>query len=76
MNNETKLSGGQKHLLKLIANGADAEGWATVGKMVFPHVKDMLPNELAHLELVGNEGAGRARLTPAGQNVLNAMVWL
>lgn len=71
----TKLDAGQKHLLRLVMNGADAEGWAPVSKPVFPLVEKM-PRELVELEVVGDEGRGRARLTTEGENLMTAMEWL
>jgi hypothetical protein len=70
-----KLDAGQKHLLRLVAEGADAEGWAPVSKPVFPLV-EKLPGKLVELEAVGDEGRGRVRLTPAGESLLDAMAWL
>lgn len=71
----TKLDSGQKHLLRLIVEGADSEGWATVSKPVFPLV-EKLPSELVDLEAVGDEGRGRARLTTEGESLMAAMAWL
>ncbi len=71
----TKLDAGQKHLLRLVVEGTDAEGWAQVSKPVFPLVEKM-PRELVELEAVGDEGRGRARLTTEGENLMAAMAWL
>lgn len=71
----TKLDAGQKHLLRLVVEGADAEGWAPVSKPVFPLV-EKLPRELVELEQVGDEGRGRARLTEEGAGLMSAMAWL
>ena len=71
----TKLSSGQKHLLKLVMDDADAEGWTPVSKPVFPLI-EKLPSELVNLESVGNEGKGRAKLTEEGVAVMAAMAWL
>lgn len=76
MSDHTKLDAGQKHLLRLVRKGADAEGWAPVSAMVYPHAVKILPPELATTEPVGDEGRGRARLTPAGESLLDAMEWL
>lgn len=75
MSGSIKLDGLQKHLLSLIVQDADAEGWAAVGSFVFPSMAAM-PFELVELERVGNEGRGRARLTAAGQHVIDAMAWI
>lgn len=70
-----KLTPGQRHLLRLIVEGADTEGWAPVSAQVFPLARD-LPDELVCLESVGEEGAGRVRLTDMGNNLMMAMIWL
>ena len=70
-----KLDGGEKNFLRLIANGAAADGWAPVSKPVYPCVTKM-PHELVEFEPVGGEGRGRARLTAEGASVLRAMEWL
>ncbi len=72
----TKLDAGQKHLLRLVAQDSDAEGWTPVSKPVFPLINKTIPKELVDLESVGDEGRGRARLTDAGKNLLDAMAWL
>lgn len=71
-----KLTAGQKHLLRLIVNGANAEGWAPVSAAVMPVVKSQLSAELVTVEAVGNEGRGRAKLTPFGESLIAAMEWL
>jgi len=68
-----KLNAGQKHLLRLIVKDADAEGWTRISKTVFPVLQEM-PSELIDLEWVNDEG--RARLTPKGQSIIDAMAWL
>lgn len=75
MSEAIKLDGGQKHLLRLVVQDADAEGWAKVSKQVFP-LMEKVPSALIDLEHVGEEGAGRVRLTDEGQKVLDAMAWL
>ena len=72
----SKLDHGQKHLLKLTRRDADAEGWAKVSSFLYPHIKKSLPEELVTMELVGDDGSGRAKLTPAGNSLLDAMEWL
>jgi len=76
MPTETKLDSGQKHILKLIARDAGPDGWTPVSSQVFPLLQTTFPAELFDLESVGDEGRGRARLTLAGQGVLDAMAWL
>lgn len=71
-----KLDEGQRILLSLILKGADAEGWAPVSASVYSPLSKVMPRELVELEVVGDDGRGRARLTEAGANVLAAMEWL
>ena len=71
-----KLNSGQRHLLRLVKVGqACPDGWAPVSMQVFPLVK-ALPAELVELHSVGNDGRGRAQLTPKGGSILDAMDWL
>lgn len=70
-----KLDAGQKHLMQLIVQDADSDGWAPVSKPVFPLLEKM-PQALIELVPVGDEGRGRVRLTAEGRNVLNARKWL
>lgn len=70
-----KLTQGQKHILGLVVKGADAEGWAPVSALVMKIIK-LVPAELVTVEAVGDEGRGRAKLTPTGESLLAAMEWL
>lgn len=73
----TKLDSGQKHFLRLIEKGQQCpDGWAPVSRVLYPLVIKTLPAELVEHAPVGDEGRGRARLTQAGQNLLDAMAWL
>lgn len=73
---ETKLNAGQKHLLKLIAKEQECpDGWAPVSKPVYPLLQS-IPGGLVELHSIDNDGRGRARLTQAGQNLIDAMAWL
>ena len=74
-NMATKLDAVQKHLLRLVVEEADSEGWAQVSKPVFPLV-EKIPSELVEIEAVGDEGRGRARLTTEGESLMAAMAWL
>lgn len=75
MSSAEKLTAGQKNILALIRNGAKEDGWAPVSKVVAPlFTHGTMPKELFEFERVG-EG-GRARLTPTGNNVLDAMAYL
>lgn len=71
-----ELDGGQRHILRLIARDADGEGWCPVSSQLLPVIKKGMPVELVDLESVGDDGRDRARLTPEGQSVINAMAWL
>lgn len=68
------LDMGQKHILKLIARDRDSEGWATVSAMLYKTLSASLPSELVTFEPNGD--AGRAKLTEAGQGVIDSMAWL
>lgn len=74
MSETTKLDGGGKHLLRLVSQGEDSDGWATVSKTVFPLI-EKVPKALISIEKF-EDGGGRARLTTEGKNVINAMSWL
>jgi len=82
MTAQQKLDSGQKNILRLIRKGACADGWAPVSKVVAPMFAGPklpwrgIPPELCEFELVGADGAGRARLTQEGNNLLDAMEWL
>lgn len=75
-----QLTAGEKHVLRLIREGSDAEGWAPVSKIVstlFTNEKlpsGPMPRALCEFEYVG-EG-GRARLTTAGNALLDSLAWL
>lgn len=72
----TKLDSGQKHFLRLIAKGQQCpDGWCPVSKVLYPVVQATMPAELVEHHPTEN-GGGRAQLTPAGQNLLDAMEWL
>lgn len=72
------LDSGQKHILKLIARDRDGEGWAKVSPQIFPFLeKEFVPRELVELQRTSESGGGgRVRLTPTGENVVEAMAWL
>ena len=69
-----KLDHKQIHVLRLIHKGADEEGWAPIGDIVYKTIPAMIPKELAIFEQT--EAGGRARLTQEGSNLLSAMEWL
>lgn len=75
---EPKLNAGQKNILRLIRNGQKEDGWAPVSKFVAPLFTDdhpqKMPATLCEFESVG-EG-GRARLTPLGNSLVDAMAYL
>lgn len=61
------LNDGDKHLLKLIANAPQIEGWSKVSKTVWPVIAK-LPNELVE-KRPSNDG-GHVRLTDTGHTIL------
>lgn len=70
-----KLSVNQKHMLKLIKKGQETpSGWAEVGKMLYPFLVEIMPEELVEHHPVGE--AGQARLTKTGEDLAAAMEWL
>ena len=72
----TKLDSGQKHFLRLIAKEQqNPDGWCKVSHVLYPLVQKTMPSELVEHH-PAEDGRGRARLTPAGQSVLDAMAWL
>jgi hypothetical protein len=72
----TKLDSGQKHFLRLIEKGQQCpDGWCPVSATLYPLVQMTMPAELVEHHPAG-DGSGRARLTDAGQNLLDAMAWL
>ena len=73
---EQKLTSSQKHLLQLVINGRQPDGWAPVSKTLLPLVKKELPTELVEIESIGDEGRGRIRFTEQGHNVMMAMAWI
>lgn len=64
----SKLKDHEKHILRLVQKGADAEGWSPVSAMLMPLVSAM-PADLVTTEAL--EVGGRIKLTEAGQTVLN-----
>jgi hypothetical protein len=64
----TPLDNGAKHLMRLVKKDRKEDGWATVSATVWP-VVDTLPVELVEREQFP-DGSGRARLTTAGETVL------
>ncbi len=67
LQNMNELNQADRHLLRLVRQGKDAEGWSKVSAVVLPLVQK-LPPELVTLELT--EPGGRAKLTDAGETVL------
>lgn len=82
MSDHRKLTSGEQHVLTLIRKGAKEDGWAPVSKIVanlFTNPKmpgGPMPRELCEFEHVGDDGAGRARLTVEGKNFLDALAWI
>lgn len=69
-----KLNAGERHLLRLVKNGADAEGWANVSSVVWPLVA-ALPNALVETRIQADEQR-QVRLTNDGQQILYAEQWI
>ena len=67
----TKLSGGDRHFIKLIARDADVQGWSKVSAQVMPLVRKM-PSGFVEID----EENSKVRLTEAGKNIHDAMEWL
>ncbi len=63
-----KLDYGDKHLLRLIRQGQDGEGWAAVSKIIFPLIKG-LPDQLVIWEETAEKY--RAKLTDTGNAILD-----
>ena len=63
----SKLDGGQLHLLRLIDQGADEEGWAPVSSTVWPLIVAM-PLDLVERRVAAS--GGHARLTTDGDAVM------
>ena len=70
-----KLDSGERRLLTLVRKECDASGWAQVSDVVM-QVVSPLPKELAESEYAASEMGGRVRLTPLGNSIVDAMVWL
>lgn len=76
-----KLTAGEQHVLKLVRKEADSEGWAHVSKIVAQlfvshHGFSPIPKQLCEFQFVGDEGRGIARLTLAGNALLDSLAWL
>lgn len=71
---KTKLDEGYKQILRLVARDCDEHGWATVSSTLYPVISKQMPPEL--LDFEKNDNGCRARLTDAGQEVVNAMAWI
>lgn len=71
----SKLSSGQKNLIRLVVKGSGPDGWAPVSAALYPLVES-IPGNFVELEKVGDLGKGRARLTQEGHSLVEAMEWL
>ncbi|MFH1007182.1 MAG: hypothetical protein V1800_06740 [Candidatus Latescibacterota bacterium] len=74
MSQPKKLDMRQKHIINLIAQDRDEDGWATVSDPLYPILFTIMPARLVEIEKL--ENGGRVRLTIEGQGVLDAMAWL
>jgi len=76
-----RLTEGHKHMLRLVRRDAGENGWTRVSRAVAPLFEDpnirggRIPPELCEFESQ-DDGSGYARLTAAGNGLLDAMVWL
>lgn len=78
MQGVARLDAEQKYLLLMVDRSImeiGAEGWAPVSTIMLSLI-GKIPPELIDLELVGNEGGGRVRLTALGASLIEAMAWL
>lgn len=66
-----KLTGGQKHILKLIEK---KNGYAYVSNFLYYPLLREMPKRLVKFKIV--MGQGYAELTEEGKSVLNTMKWL
>lgn len=64
----TKINSGQRRVLYLTDKDKKADGWTPVSSVVWPLLDDV-PTELLEREQFP-DGSGRARLTTAGETVL------
>ncbi len=74
MKPHAKLDAGTKHIMRLILRDRKVDGWATVSAQLYPVLSSTVPPELVEFERL--EHGGHAKLTPDGENVLEAMEWL
>lgn len=77
----SKLTEGHKHMLRLVRRDAGPNGWTKVSRNVAPLFEDAairggpIPAALCEFESQ-DDGSGYARLTAAGNGLLDAMAWL
>ena len=70
MNNNEKLNSGQLHLMRLILQDSNEEGWTRVSKQVYPLIS-ALPSDLVELTQEEDE-SGYAKLTEHGHHIMEA----
>lgn len=69
-----KLDSGQKHILRLVARDADAEGWCSVSNFLITAIRHNMPEKLVQFKSVDEKWF--IRLTNDGEDVVRAMEWL
>ena len=82
MDEPRKLTAGELHMLRFVRRDAKPDGWTTVSDVVAPvfvgresYRRPPIPPTLCEFEQFA-DGSGQARLTQAGNNLLDAMAWL
>lgn len=72
----TKLSAGDRRLLRMIKDERAADGWSVISRQVWP-LMETLPDRLVELEPSNDKRrGGTARLSTEGHAVVSAMEWL
>lgn len=72
----SKLNPGQLHVIKLIARDRGEDGWTPVSAKLYNSMVAFIPEALVEFRRVGETGSGAARLTNAGQGIVEAAEWL
>jgi len=71
---DTKLTGAQKHLIRLVKKGKGSDGWTAVSEALCKTVSEQIPSDLATFEKLVQ--GGRIQLTEKGESLLMAMAYL
>lgn len=70
----SKLKSEHRHILRLIVEERDEDGFAKVSEALLPVLSKNMPSELIEFEAL--DTGGKARLTKQGEAVYSAMEWL